>query len=66
MSLSTSMNIHGVQRVTVETERENRTTLDAYATRIIVIETDQGKIEITLFSCHKELDDDSPYIEISV
>lgn len=66
MSLSTSMNIHGVQRVTVETERENRSALDAYATRTIVIETDQGKFELTLFSRHIGLDDDAPYMEISV
>ena len=66
MSLSTSINIHGVQRVTVENERETKGLMDAYATRTIVIETDQGKIEITLFSRHKGLDDDAPYMEISV
>ena len=66
MSITASMNIHGVKRVTLETERENKTALDAYATRTIVIETDQGKIEITLFSDHKGLDDDSPYMEIIV
>lgn len=66
MPLVTNMNIHGVKRVTLETERENKMALDAYATRTVVIETDQGKIEITLFSGHKGLDDDAPYMEIIV
>jgi len=66
MPLSTSMNIHGVKRVTIENERETKCLMDAYATRTIVIETDQGSIEITLFSRHKGLDDDHPYMDVIV
>lgn len=66
MPLSASMNVHGVKRLTLEPERENKNAMDAYATRTLVIETDQGSIEITLFSRHKDLDDDTPYMEINV
>lgn len=66
MSLSASMNIHGVKRITLEPERENRNALDIYTTRTIIVETDQGTIEISLFSAHRGLGDDQPCMETIV
>ena len=66
MSLSASMNIHGVKRIRLEPEREHRNALDLYATRTIIVETDQGTIEISLFSAHRELGDDQLCMETIV
>lgn len=66
MSLSTSINIHSVKRITIEPERENRSALDIYTTRTIIVETDRGTIEISLFSSHRGLGDDQPCMETIV
>jgi DNA/RNA endonuclease YhcR with UshA esterase domain len=62
--LTSSMNnhgvvkIHGVIKITVEAECDNKT----YGSRTICIETETGTIEITLFSKRQEEDDDKPYM----
>jgi DNA/RNA endonuclease YhcR with UshA esterase domain len=56
--LTSSMNIHGVIKITVEAERDNK----IYGARTICIETETGTIEITLFSKRQEEDDDKPYM----
>lgn len=66
MSLSTSMSIHGVKRIEIEPERENRSAQDVYTTRTIIIETDQGTVEISLFSRHQPFADDQPCMEIII
>lgn len=64
--LSTTINVHKVTRVTVKAESETKTSDYSYATRTIIIETDEATIEVTLFSKHKQQDDDTPYINFVV
>lgn len=64
--LSTTINVHKVNRVTVKAESETKTSDYSYATRTIVIETNEGTIEITLFSQQKKQDDDTPYIDFVI
>lgn len=66
MSLSSSLNVHNVKRVTIEAEREYKGAVESYATRTITIETDHGQIEIILFSCYKQVDDEGPYMALTV
>jgi hypothetical protein len=66
MALSTSINVHDVKTVTLEHERENRSVDDVYVTRSIIIETDNGQIEISLFSKRKSLLDDGPCMQVIV
>lgn len=63
--LSTTINVHKVTRVTVKAESETKTSDYSYATRTIIIETDEAAIEVTLFSKHKQ-DDDTPYIDFVI
>lgn len=65
MSLSSSLNVHNVKRVTIEAEREYESAL-SYATRTITIETEHGQIEIILFSCYKKVEDEGPYMALTV
>lgn len=64
MPLSTSINVHDVKTVTIETERENRSVDDVYVTRSIVIETTNGQVEISLFSQRKSILDDGPCMQV--
>ncbi len=64
--LSTTINVHKVTRVTVKAESETKTSDYSYATRSIVIETDEATIEVTLFSKQKQQDDDTPYIDFAI
>ena len=61
-----SLNVHKVIGVTIKPESETKTVDYGYATRIIVIETEQGSIEVTLFSKQKLPDDDGPYMNVVV
>lgn len=62
----TTLNVHKVIGVTVMAESETKTVDYSYATRTIVIETEEGSIEVTLFSKQKLPDDDGPYMDVVV
>jgi len=64
--LLTTLNVHKVIGVTVMAESETKTADYSYAVRTIVIETEQGSIEVTLFSKYKQQDDDTPYINFVI
>jgi len=66
VSFVSSLNVHGVKRVTIEAERECKGAVQSYATRTITIETDHGQVEITLFSSHKTADDEDPFMAFVV
>lgn len=60
-----SLNIHSVTDIVLGPVKENISAgKEAYATRIIEIQTKEGAFEITLFSVHVSEDDDTPLLAV--
>ena len=60
-----SLNIHSVTDIVLGPVRENISAgTEAYATRIIEIQTKEGDFEITLFSVHVSEDDDTALLAV--
>jgi hypothetical protein len=60
-----SLNIHDVSDIILGPVREYRNH-DAYATRILEIKTPQGTFEISLFSKHVSLDDETELLKVKL
>ena len=64
MSKNFNLNIHHVTNIEVGPVKEHRTNGEVSANREIIITTDEGAIEITLFSQRVSEDSDDKLLEI--
>ena len=61
-----TMNIHRVKNIRLSAVRLNQANATHYATRDLVIETDEGNFELSLFSIYVDEDDDQELLEVKV
>jgi len=61
-----TMNIHRVKSIRLSAVRLNQANATHYATRDLVIETDEGNFEVSLFSIYVDEDDDQELLEVKV
>jgi hypothetical protein len=61
-----TMNIHRVKSIRLSAVRLNQANATHYATRDLVIETDEGNFELSLFSIYVNEDDDQELLEVKV
>jgi len=61
-----NLNIHRVKSIRLSAIRPNQTNDMYSASRDIIIETDEGNFELTLFSAYVGEDDDQELLEVKV
>lgn len=61
-----SLNIHRVTNIRLSATRINQANATRYATRDIVIETEEGSFELTLFSAYVDEDTEQELLEVKV
>ena len=61
-----SLNIQRVKSIRLSAVRLNQANATHYATRDLVIETDEGNFELSLFSIYVNEDDDQELLEVKV
>jgi hypothetical protein len=61
-----SLNIHRVTNIRLSAVRLNQANATRYATRDIVIETDAGNFELSLFSIYVDEDNEQELLEVKV
>ena len=61
-----SLNIHRVTNIRLSAIRLSQTNATRYATRDIVIETEEGSFELTLFSAYVDEDTEQELLEVKV
>ena len=61
-----SLNIHRVTNIRLSAARINQENATRYATRDIVIETEEGSFELTLFSAYVDEDTEQELLEVKV
>jgi len=61
-----NMNIHCVKSIRLSAIRHGKTSDLVSASRDIVIETEEGSFELTLFSAYVDEDSDEQLLEIKV
>jgi hypothetical protein len=61
-----NLNIHRVKSIRLSAIRPSKTNDMVSASRDLVIETDQGSFELTLFSVYVNEDDDQELLEVKV
>lgn len=61
-----SLNIHRVTNIRLSAVRLNQANATRYATRDIIIETDAGNFELSLFSIYVDEDNEQELLEVKV
>jgi hypothetical protein len=61
-----SLNIHRVTNIRLSAVRLNQASATRYATRDLIIETDAGNFELSLFSIYVDEDSEQELLEVKV
>jgi hypothetical protein len=61
-----SLNIHRVKSIRLSAVRLNQANATHYATRDLIIETDAGNLELSLFSIYVDEDNEQELLEVKV
>jgi hypothetical protein len=61
-----NLNIHRVKSIRLSAVRLNQANATQYATRDLVIETDAGNLELSLFSIYVDEDNEQELLEVKV
>ena len=61
-----SLNIHRVTNIRLSAVRLNQASATRYATRDLVIETNSGNLELSLFSIYVDEDSEQELLEVKV
>lgn len=61
-----TMNIHRVKNIRLSAVRLNQANATHYATRDLIIETDEGNFELSLFSIYVDEDSEQELLEVKV
>jgi len=61
-----SLNIHRVKSIRLSAVRLNQASATRYATRDLIIETNEGNFELSLFSIYVDEDSEQELLEVKV
>jgi hypothetical protein len=61
-----NLNIHHVKSIRLSAVRLNQASATRYATRDLIIETNEGSFELSLFSIYVDQDNDEELLEVKV
>ena len=61
-----SLNIHRVTNIRLSAVRLNQASATRYATRDLIIETNEGNFELSLFSIYVDEDSEQELLEVKV
>jgi len=61
-----SLNIHSVKSIRLSAVRLNQASATRYATRDLIIETNEGNFELSLFSIYVDEDSEQELLEVKV
>jgi len=61
-----SLNIHRVTNIRLSAVRLNQANATHYATRDLIIETNEGSFELSLFSIYVDEDSEQELLEVKV
>ena len=61
-----SLNIHRVINIRLSAVRLNQASATRYATRDLIIETNEGNFELSLFSVYVDEDSEQELLEVKV
>ena len=61
-----SLNIHRVTKIRLSAVRLNQASATRYATRDLIIETNEGNFELSLFSIYVDEDSEQELLEVKV
>jgi hypothetical protein len=61
-----SLNIHRVKSIRLSAVRLNQASATRYATRDLIIETNEGSFELSLFSIYVDEDSEQELLEVKV
>ena len=61
-----SLNIHRVTNIRLSAVRLNQASATRYATRDLIIETNEGNFELSLFSVYVDEDSEQELLEVKV
>ena len=64
--MNVSLNIHRVTNIRLSAVRLNQASATRYATRDLIIETNEGNFELSLFSIYVDEDSEQELLEVKV